>query len=80
MITRTIFCYDKQTSFYIRDIPINIEFNILKDIFPPRECDPLLYECYEIKNKEIDKLNKYINIDFDLKKYDYYLEAYTGKE
>ncbi|MFY0256520.1 hypothetical protein ACDQ55_21510 [Chitinophaga sp. 30R24] len=79
-IEREIKIYRKNDSEIIREINIDsIDFNIIIEIVPPPEDDPLLYEGHILNENQLIKFNHYlqepINPNFDL--YFYVLEC-TG--
>jgi hypothetical protein len=60
-VERTINVYTKDGDESLQEIPIdNISFEKLKDIVPPKEDDPLLYDGYILTEEQLNELNKFI--------------------
>lgn len=53
---RLISIFDKKTEKLIDEVNIDyIELNVLKEIFKPKENDPLMYNPYTIRKKHLKK-------------------------
>ncbi|MGN0728449.1 DUF7683 domain-containing protein [Treponema sp.] len=76
MIQREIEIFDKKNEELISIlevfIPDEVLFNYYKDY---REEDPCLFYSYEIYEKDRAFYSKYITIEFDFIKYDYFLSC-----
>ena len=61
---------------FLPDIPV-VE---LKKIYPNTWADPLMYDCYDIAEKEADFFKQYVDIEFEFDKYEYFSEIDADKE
>ena len=78
-VERTINIYSKDGDDPLEEINIdNIPFEKLREIIPPKEDDPLLYDGYSLEEKQIALINYYLQnkIVPDFEKYNYILECY----
>lgn len=76
-VQRVISYFDLITDELVGEIELkNIDLNTLQSIFDPPKSDNLMYNSYEIKEKEKGKLSEYLNIKFDFLNYAYYLECF----
>jgi len=75
-LVRVIESFDKKTEELIGEIPLpNIPLNNIQEIFHVPEYDPM-YDCWCIDEQRAGFLKQYIDINFDFKKYDYFLSCY----
>tara|TARA_B100001093_G_scaffold455652_1_gene465994 strand:+ start:789 stop:1013 length:225 start_codon:yes stop_codon:yes gene_type:complete len=64
--------YNREDDSLIGDLSLpEMPIGQLQAIF---QVDNPMYDCYEIKDEHISFFGKYIDYDFRLKKYDYFLE------
>ncbi|GHS92930.1 hypothetical protein FACS1894203_5540 [Bacteroidia bacterium] len=76
-IERLISCFDIKTEKLIREYNIdNIDFETLKEIIKPNKNDPLMYNPYKIKKNQVDKLEKLVDMKFDLGNYIYQVDCF----
>ncbi|MEM6767658.1 MAG: S1 RNA-binding domain-containing protein [Bacteroidota bacterium] len=76
-VTRLISVFDLRTERLVEEINIDhIDFELLKKIFKPPSSDPLMYNPFDITEKEIRQLKKILNIEFDTSLYHYDLDCY----
>lgn len=76
---RYISAFDKESEKMIQEINIDfIPFQALKEIFNPKDDDPLMYDPYSINRNESILLNQYMNphVGFDFDKYIYQLDCF----
>lgn len=78
-VERTVNIYLKNGDELIKEINVDfIPFDKLSEIVTPRKDDPLLYDGYELNEKQIEAINSFRNkiVDPDFSQYYYILEAY----
>jgi hypothetical protein len=76
-IERLISCFDIKTEKLICEYSIdNVDFDILKKIIKPKKNDPLMYNPYRVKKNQINELEKFVNIKFDLDNYIYQVDCF----
>lgn len=74
-IERTICCYLKNGDELLWEINAdNIPFERLREIVPPNEDDPLLYDGYELDENQIASINAFLEKEIipDFKVYNYF--------
>lgn len=76
-IERLISCFDIKTEKLIREYNIdNVDFDTLKKIIKPKKNDPLMYNPYQVKESQINELEKLVNVKFDLDNYIYQVDCF----
>lgn len=77
MINRMIEVFDKKTENVVAEIELKIPDRLLYDYYKDVMGDDvsLTFE-YEITKKDVDFYGKYMPIDFDFTKNDYFLSCY----
>ncbi len=76
-LERLIVIYEKSSDRLIDEIIIdkNITLGQLKEIFDYGDDEDMLF-VYRIANENKDRLERILDIKFDLDKYDYHLDCY----
>jgi len=75
-IERIITVFDRNSESHVSDINIDIiNIEMLKRIFHPDDDDPLMYNVYEIAEKEANELRPFISMNFEFDKFYYYVEC-----
>lgn len=77
-VERSVNVYYKSSKEPSGEINIDIiPFDKLINFVTPKEDDPLLYDGYQLDEKQLNEINKFIDnkIVVDFKKYYYYLEC-----
>lgn len=74
-MVRVIRVFNKETELHEYDIRLpDIPLDKLQDLFSIPSDNPM-YDCYEVNSVEhVRFFNNYISIEFNFKKYDYFLE------
>ncbi|AZI24058.1 hypothetical protein EA772_01380 [Pedobacter sp. G11] len=77
-IERIISWFNKTNEELLGEYNIDhIDLDILKQIFPSKEEDPLLYDPYTIHRKEAKKLQPYLkDFTFELEKFIYQIDCF----
>lgn len=76
-IERNITFYNKSNGELAGKINIdNIDIDFLSNIVKPPKEDPNLYAAYKINKKLGSKLRDKLNLKFDFKQFDYFLQCY----
>jgi hypothetical protein len=79
-VNRVISKYDKESEELVGEVNIDdIDFLLLKKIFNPPAEDHLMYNPYEIGEKERIEIGRLKSIKFEPDKYDYYLECFQAE-
>ncbi len=76
-VQRVISFYEKEGNELLNQVEIDADLDILNKIWIPFEDDPLFYMSYSIDKKKADLLEKLYKIEFDLDRYDVFLECYS---
>lgn len=72
---RQIDFYDKKTDELVGEIDLSFfDIKTIKERFEINSNDPLIFKPYQI---DINKIDLFPDIEFDLIKYDYYLACYS---
>lgn len=76
-IERSINVYRNSDNEMAEEIIIDIPLERLKEIVPPKEDDPDLYEAYILNNEQLDRINRLLEnkIVPDYTRFFYVLEA-----
>jgi hypothetical protein len=75
-VERTINIYRNEDDELLQEINVDsIPFEKLKEIVPPGDDDPLMYDGYDLDNEQLNKINSYLveKIEPDFKLYSYIL-------
>jgi hypothetical protein len=73
-IVRQIDIFDNDTELLVQEIPIVLfDLNTFETRFNAKKDDPLMYNPYEITSDTVDLFPK---INFDFKRFSYYLVCY----
>jgi hypothetical protein len=76
-IERLISWFSLDTGSFAGEINIDyVDLDILINIFNPSREDPLMYYPYDINKNIARELNKYIDLNFEFKKYTYQLDCF----
>jgi len=76
-IYRKITKYSKKTEELLDEFDVSLlKIKWLKKLFLPSKNDPLMYNVYSINEYESNKLKEYLELEFDLNNFDYFLECY----
>ena len=77
-MSRYIRVFHKTNEEFVREIPITINFRLLKEKYKKISTnDPMLYYSYQIKQDDEIFYSRFLEHKFDFTQYDYYLE-YDG--
>jgi len=76
-VQRVISFYEKEGNELLNQIEIDADLDMLNKIWTPFEDDPLFYMSYPIDEKKADLLEKVYKVEFDLNRYDVFLECYS---
>lgn len=76
-IERSINIYRNSNDEMVEEIIIEIPLDKLKEIVPPKEDDPDLYEAYVLSDQQLEKINQLLEnkIQPDFTQFFYVLEA-----
>ncbi|HEY0612750.1 MAG TPA: hypothetical protein VGD35_23900 [Chitinophaga sp.] len=80
-VERLISIFNRQTEELVEEINVDyIPLDTLKVIFGPREDDPLMLDPYQIDEKTMNTLSRYLKsrIEFDFKKFIYQLDCFDA--
>jgi hypothetical protein len=78
-IERVITWFDKSNGKELGEFNVdNISLEVLVSIFNPPSEDYLMYGAYDITEKEVDNLKKYIDFEFYLDKHYYELDCFQS--
>jgi|AntRauMFilla1563_2_1112583.scaffolds.fasta_scaffold48872_2 hypothetical protein len=76
-IYRKITKYSKKTEELLDEFDVSLlKIKWLKNLFSPPKNDPLMYNVYSINEYESNILKEYLDLEFDLYNFDYFLECY----
>lgn len=76
-IERTITYYEKQSDKFIDEYVIEIDLNMLHDIWLAYEDDPLYYKIYPVGEAQRKEVEKILGKKLEFEKYDYFLECHS---
>ncbi len=74
----TCFLKDSESEALVDEISLSSDISLgeLQNVFKIEKDNPM-YDCYQITECEVDYFIKSLGINFNLKKYDYYVECYS---
>ena len=78
-VCREISWFVKDGEDCVGDVNVdNIPLEFLIEIFNPAEDDPLLILVYTIESDKSKRLAEWVDVDFDYKKYQYFLYCWQA--
>ena len=74
---RVLEAYDKDgDTLLVEHNLTNLPISFLEELFGKQPNDPLFFNPYEITEKHLDRLTKYVATPIEISKYDYFIACY----
>ncbi|SQD76784.1 DUF7683 domain-containing protein [Moritella yayanosii] len=79
-VTRVVEYFNKENDEYVDKVILaDVPLNALQDMFGGRDADdPLMYYVYAIDKTHEVFFSKYVDINFEFDKFDYFLDCYRS--
>lgn len=76
-VERIIAYYDKSRDKFIDEYIIEIDANVLRDLWAAYDDDPLYYKIYPVGLNQKRKIEELLRVELHFEKFDYFLECHS---